>query len=241
MAGYFLIGAALLLSFLLLARWVAAVDPRALAKGVRYGGGAAAAGVALYLVASGRWPYLMAALSAAVPLMLRWRALRDHVRSARGPSPGKRSEVETRLLRMTLDHDTGDMVGTAREGPFAGRSLAGLSPAELMALLEYCRGEDAPSATLLETYLDRRLGSDWRERHEGGSGAGAGGEAPGRRSSSTMTRAEALEILGLPEGASREQIKDSYRKLIIKLHPDAGGSAYLAAKLNQAKELLLGE
>lgn len=244
MLGYFVLGVALLLSLLLIARWVVATDPRVLAKGVRYGGGAAAAGIALYLVVSGRWPYAMAALSAALPFILRWRMLRDRFRAASGPTPGKRSEVETRMLHMILDHDSGEMSGTVQVGAQAGRGLETLTFFELLGLREECRVEDPQSVSLLETYLERRYGADWRERAEGkeeaGASRGSGGRGP-RKPSTAMSRAEAFEILGLEEGASREEIKEAYRRLMMKLHPDAGGTAYLAAKLNQAKDLLLGD
>jgi len=56
-----------------------------------------------------------------------------------------------------------------------------------------------------------------------------------------MTRAEALAVLGLEEGASRDEVLAAYKSLIRKVHPDApGGSGYLASKLNQAKQTLLG-
>jgi hypothetical protein len=56
-----------------------------------------------------------------------------------------------------------------------------------------------------------------------------------------MTRAEALEVLGLTEGASRDEVLAAYKALIRKVHPDTpGGSGYLASKLNQAKQTLLG-
>ncbi len=241
MLGYFILGVALLLSLLLIARWVVATDPRVLAKGVRYGGGAAAASLAVYLLVSGRWPYAMAALSAALPFILRWRMLRDRFRAASGPTPGKRSEVETRMLHMILDHDSGDMSGTVVAGVQAGRGLETLTFFELLGLREECRVEDPQSVSLLESYLERRYGADWRDRAEAKEEPG-GPRGSGRRKSSTaMTRAEALDILGLEEGAAPEAIKEAYRRLMMKLHPDAGGTAYLAAKLNQAKDLLLGE
>ena len=242
MLGYFVLGVALLLSLLLIARWVVATDPRLLAKGVRYGGGAAAASLAVYLLVSGRWPFAMAALSAALPFILRWRMLRDRFRAASGPTPGKRSEVETRMLHMILDHDSGDMSGTVLTGAQAGRGLETLTFFELLGLREECRVEDPQSVSLLESYLERRYGADWRDRAEG-KGEEAGGSRGGgpRKPSTAMTRAEALDILGLEEGASPEAIKEAYRRLMMKLHPDAGGTAYLAAKLNQAKDLLLGE
>lgn len=252
MAGYFFLGIALLLSLLLIARGLVSADPRALAKGVRYGGGAAALGLALFLIVNDRWPFAIMALGAALPLVMRWRALRDRVQAARGPSPGQRTEIATEMLRMTLDHDSGAISGTVIKGMHAGRDLASLGHDELLALLEVCRAEDPPSVALLENYLERRFGSDGAQDAGAGSasdraGAGSSSDRAGAGSrsraaaSDQMTRHEAFEILGLADEATPDQIKEAYRRLMAKLHPDAGGSAYLAVKLNQAKALLLGD
>jgi hypothetical protein len=242
-AGYFFLGVALLLSLLLIARAVVGADPQALAKGVRYGGGAAAIGVAIFLIVTDRWPFAIMALGAALPMLMRWRALRERVKAARGPTPGQRTEVATEMLRMTLDHDTGAMSGTVLKGADAGADLASLDLAALAALLDLCRAEDPPSVALLESYLARRFGADWAGGASQEGGHTGSGPTGGRASSasSQMTRHEALEILGLAEGATPDQIKEAYRRLMAKFHPDAGGSPYLAVKLNQAKALLLGD
>ena len=239
MAGYFFLGIALLLSLLLIARAVVGADPHALAKGMRYGGGAAALGLAIFLILTDRWPFALAALGAALPMLMRWRAARERARSARGPTPGQRTEVATATLRMTLDHDSGAMSGSVLKGRHAGAELASLDRAALLALLAECRAGDPPSVALLESYLERRFGADWAEEDaQADSGAEGARAAQG---SAQMTRHEALEILGLAEGATPAQIKEAYRRLMAKLHPDAGGSPYLAVKLNQAKALLLGD
>lgn len=70
-----------------------------------------------------------------------------------------------------------------------------------------------------------------------GGGAGQNPRGPG----GPMTRAQALEILGLKEGAAEKEIKDAHRRLIAGIHPDHGGSTFLAAQINQAKDVLLGK
>ena len=166
--------------------------------------------------------------------LLAWRRIRQRLKAAQGPTPGQRSEINTRFLRMTLDHDSGQMDGEVREGPFAGRRLSEMVPEELEALWRGCQA-DAQSLAVLEAYLDRTQGPEWREAtgaQEDQAGAPAGGGA--------MSRDEALAVLGLEEGAGPDEIRDAHRRLMQKIHPDHGGSDYLAAKINQAKDLLLG-
>ncbi|MCA0320162.1 MAG: molecular chaperone DnaJ [Proteobacteria bacterium] len=149
------------------------------------------------------------------------------------PGTGGRTEVRTAFLQAWIDHGTGDVGGTVLAGRFAGRTLDGLADADLLQLHEECRG-DGDSARVLEAYLDRRLGADWRT-------ARARDEAPPPRGPRTdMSRDEALAVLGLAEGASPEEIKAAHRRLIQRVHPDVGGSADLAARINRAKDILLG-
>jgi curved DNA-binding protein CbpA len=54
-----------------------------------------------------------------------------------------------------------------------------------------------------------------------------------------MSRSEALKVLGLEEGATEEHIRAAHRRLILQTHPDKGGTSYLAAKINEAKDVLL--
>lgn len=244
MIAYFALGVAFLLSILLLAHWVTAADPRALVKGVRYSGAAAAVCLALYLLISGRWPIALAAVGAGLPFFLRWKALRERVAGGARSSAARRSQVETAMLRMSLDHETGDVSGSVLKGAFSGRDLDALSRSELMAVLAECRSEDPQSVPLLESYLERRFGAGWDDgarAEEASSDSGDAGAGSRGRASSAMTRSEALDLLGLEEGASRDQIREAYHRLILKNHPDQGGSAYIAAKLNQAKAVLLGE
>ena len=156
------------------------------------------------------------------------------------PSPGKVSEVETAWLRMQLEHDTGLMRGAIRKGPWTGMELSALTLDQLVALLGDCWADDVQSAQLLETYLDRVFGADWRDRAQGAR-AGQGGNSGRARGGggARMSREEACEVLGVRPGASPEEIKEAYRRLMQKLHPDQGGSTYLAAKINQARDVLL--
>ncbi|HKW53088.1 MAG TPA: DnaJ domain-containing protein [Stellaceae bacterium] len=157
--------------------------------------------------------------------------------AVRDRPPRRSSGVETELIRMRLDHDSGAMSGIVRRGVFAGRRLDELTRSELLALWRQCRVEDEPGSNLLEAYLDRLM-PDWRaEAQRAGS---TGGGKGGARSADAMARAEAYEVLGLSAGASESDIREAHRRLMMKLHPDQGGSTYLAAKLNKAREVLLG-
>jgi hypothetical protein len=154
----------------------------------------------------------------------------------RRPAPGfgapggaQRTETHTAFLEAWIDHATGDVGGSVLQGRFVGRTLDGLADAELLELHGEC-ARDAESLRVLEAYLDRRLGSAWRRAQE----------PPPRNPRVDMTRQEALSVLGLAEGASPDEIRAAHRRLIQRVHPDVGGSADLAARINRAKDVLLG-
>lgn len=147
-------------------------------------------------------------------------------------SAGQRSDVETPWLRMSLDHETGATHGVVLQGPFAGRGLSDLSTEELASLLAVLQVEDADGAKLLEAYIVRVHGDAWN------AGEGAAKGAP---KSGPMSEADALDILGLQPGATDFDIREAHRRLMQRVHPDRGGSDYLAAKLNEARDLLLGK
>ncbi|WP_413772183.1 MULTISPECIES: DnaJ domain-containing protein [Marinobacter] len=151
---------------------------------------------------------------------------------------GNQSHVSSDILEMTLDHDSGTMSGKIIKGPMEGRELADLSETEFLELLRYCRGQDEDSARLLETYLDRRFGDSWRADDAAASENDQSGD--NGNTSGPLNESEALDILGLEPGASREEIIKAHRRMMQKLHPDHGGSNYLAARINEAKECLLG-
>jgi hypothetical protein len=152
-----------------------------------------------------------------------------------GPS-GRTSEIQTDTLAMRLDHRTGELDGEVLAGRFAGRSLGSLGLHDLLTLLADCERGDPRSAPLLETYLDRRH-PDWRSQAGGPETEGRSERGGGQ--SGGMDVATACSILDLTPEATAEEIKAAHRRLMNKLHPDHGGSSYLAAQLNEAKDVLL--
>jgi len=152
---------------------------------------------------------------------------------------GQTSRVQSALLDMELEHDSGVMHGTVLAGPFEGKTLADLEENDFITLLDYCRQNDADSARLLETYLDKRFGDRWRQDDPGTRQDDA--QQPSGNDSGAMTDAEAHEILGLEPGADRDAIIQAHRRLMQKAHPDRGGSDWLAARINAARSHLLDE
>jgi hypothetical protein len=178
----------------------------------------------------GLLPELMG-LAGVVITALIARAVRN--RSSGGfssPGTGQRTEVGTAFLKAWIDHGSGDVGGTVLVGRFAGRTLDALTDAELIDLRAECAA-DSDSLRVLEAYLDRRLGADWRNTQQ---------TPPPRGPRTDMTREEALAVLGLAEGASVDDIRAAHRRLIQRMHPDVGGTADLAARINRAKDVLLG-
>lgn len=215
-----------------------AANPAVLARAVKIAGGIVCLAVAAFTGIRGE-------LAVAVPLglfgagLLGWSPAASAIGQfgsfggfgRRARSSGQTSTVRSGFLDMVLDHDSGALSGTIIAGTQAGRSLNEFDLPQLLALMPTF---DAESCALLESYLDRRF-AGWRQ-HAQGTGAG------GQRSQATsgkMTAEEAYQILGLQPGASRVDIGRAHRSLMKKLHPDQGGSTYLAARVNEAKETLL--
>ena len=192
------------------------------------------------LIYAGRFGFAIAALGATV------YAIRAFKKGQRPPDPFETAEdtgadhdddpsVTTATLAMRLDPSTGALDGEVRRGRLRGRRLSSLPLGRLMGLLAEVRRDDPESEPLLEAFLDRRH-PGWRaeagdgdDEEAAGSGADAG----------AMTERRALEILGLEPGADEAAIKAAHRRLMAQVHPDRGGSAYLAAQLNSAREYLL--
>ncbi len=230
-----------LLFALWLLRFLANAPVAAVRQGILWSGGLAGAAFLLLMVASGRAPQVIGALGLLAPFAYRWwqnrRAARRFGAGTAAGGGENESRVETATLEMRLDHATGRMSGRVRGGPQAGRELAELSRAELLALLADCRAGDPDSVPLLEAWLDR-ADPDWRS----GAEDDGDGRAEGARPASgggRMTRQEALAVLGLAEGASEDEIRAAHRRLMRAAHPDSGGSDWLAARINEARDVLL--
>lgn len=164
---------------------------------------------------------------------LGWYGFMRRRGGAQKRTAGKRSSVRTAALEMELDHDSGELEGMVLAGTFEGRMLASLSPSELLSLYGELSA-DSESRQLLEAYLDGRHPA-WREDLEADVRRGQR-VAPG---SGPMTKEEAYKVLGLEAGATAADIRKAHRSLMQRLHPDVGGSSFLAARINEAKDVLL--
>ena len=227
-------------------RWFLRTPPAVIAQHLRQVLLALGAVVLLFLAGTGHLNWLLALLAALLaaairllpllhfaPLLQRlWRQIHPQG-TARGDA--RRSTVDARYVRMWLEHGSGEIDGEVLAGPFAGKRLSALGLADLLNIYHHCRANDPDSAALLQSYLERVYGEEWKTT----ASAEAGRESPPGRAS--MTPEEAYAVLALAPGASKDQVIAAHRRLILRFHPDRGGSDYLAAKINQAKDLLLKE
>jgi len=205
-------------------------NPKVIARYARPVGGIASLAAAAFLGLRGR-------IDMAIPLgafglgLLGWMSFGQAGFFQRTQkSPGQVSRVRSAFVEMELDHDSGGMRGHILAGRHAGVSLDALDMATLTGLLAEI---DPESRALLAAYLDRREPS-WREHAQGDAGAGNWAASGGK-----MTEEEAYQILGVQPGATPKDIGRAHRSLMKKLHPDQGGSTYLAARVNEAKDVLL--
>jgi DnaJ-domain-containing protein 1 len=232
----FILGVAVLILLLWAANSFTKADPKQVAALLRKLGGALALIFAAFMLLRGE-------IAVAIPVglfgfgLLGWSASwMPSFGSRAHKSTGQTSQVRTAFLEMQLDHDSGTMRGRVLAGRYEGVSLDAL---DLPALAGLYQEIDDDSRSLLAAYLDRR-DAGWREHAQGDAGArsgGAGGSGPPR--SGKMTEEEAYQILGIQPGASAQDITRAHRTLMKKIHPDQGGTTYLAARVNEAKDVLL--
>jgi len=204
------------------------LPPATILRSLRWGLGIGVALLALFLLMTGR-----GVLDVPLALLLFYlrgggsvSGLWTRIRTWLYGKPATNSAIETPWLRMALDRESGALDGEVLAGSFAGAPLGRLSLDQLHVLLAECEAADEQSARLIEAYLDRTH-PGWRDRPQAPPASGR------------MSRDEALQVLGLAPGAGAEQIKEAHRRLMVKLHPDLGGSDYLASKINLARDVLL--
>ena len=228
----------------LLMRWFIKTPPKQVVAGVKRAGLAVAVLALAFLAITGRLNWIFVAGAAALPflrkgfVLLRYLPLvqslfgRGTKAANLGGSGNPFSTLETRFLRVSLDITTGNLDGEVLEGAFEGQFLSKMGLPDLLQLLRECNA-DPRSAALLAAYLDRHH-SGWRAQANNGGPREASPDQG-------MSADEARDILGLGTNPSAEEITQAHRRLIHKLHPDRGGSTYLATKINQAKDCLLNQ
>ncbi len=188
---------------------------------------------------AGLLPFLRKLLPLLLPILLRLLPFLQQARTqgqARQRSSGQQSEICTRWLKMTLDHDSGAMQGEIIGGSYRGRTLQQLSIPELADFYQQCRAQDTEAVRLLDAWIQRHHPDEWQQWQQQQQNRQRSG---GADNSDELSLEDAWEILGLQPGASREEILKAHKRMMVRVHPDKGGSNYLASKINRARDLLL--
>jgi len=224
--GAALIGIVALLIILWFMHKYVQANPKGMAYALQKGGGVLALIAAAFVTARGE-------LAVGLPLALMGFGLLGWLKTGSFGFWGQAEPVarrRTAFLDIEIDQASGLIRGRVIAGRRAGSDLDALDDATLEAL----RMEvDDESRRLLAAYLDRRRSARGEHaQHDAHTRRTA--PAPGK-----MSEQEAYQILGLEPGAGAEEIGRAYRALMKKLHPDQGGPTYLAARINEAKEVLL--
>ena len=234
---YILGGLVLLVLLYAASRWFVRADPEQVVGGLKVAAIVLAVAGVVLLVVVGRIGLVLMLAGVLVPLFIRWRNARRLAGMGTGKAPnptaGGSSHVDTVYFAMTLDHESGALDGEVRKGPQRGLHLSTLELPALLGLLSGC-SDDAASQQVLTAYLDRHH-DGWRDI------AGADGHPANENTAAdALTPVEAYRILGLDPGADAAAIKEAHHRLMKKFHPDQGGSAWFAARINEARDLLLG-
>ncbi|WP_108396132.1 DnaJ domain-containing protein [Devosia submarina] len=231
--SYILLGGVTLLAILAAYQYIRRLDPRTIRSGLRWLVGGAGALLTIGLVLARRID-LAVFVGAGVFSILRTGRLGPFSLDGNLGDPGNISKVRSRFFAMELDHDTGAVAGRVTSGQFTGADLMDLGEYDTRLLIEEVQG-DADSISLLQSWLDSNR-AGWREYFAEQDSAGNAGPS---QSAPVDELAEAYEILGLQPGASDDDIKAAHRELMKAVHPDHGGSSYLASKINEARDRLL--
>ncbi len=166
---------------------------------------------------------LLAFLKIGLNLLIRWFPLFARLYGANAAQP---RTLKSAIIEVRITFSSGEVSGRVLDGPSAGKNLDSLTEQELEELLTYCRSKDKKSTYLLQMYLARRFQNT--NNHK---------SAPNQNGA--MSVEEAAEILGVPPNADKDEINQAHRRLIGRVHPDKGGSDYLASLLNNARDLML--
>lgn len=228
---YVFVGGVVVLASLAGHQYLRRLGQRQLLRALRWGVGGVAGLVAVVLLLARRFDLALFAGAIAVSVLRNGRLGRFSFEST-APGGGNVSRVKSRYFAMELNHDTGEVAGRVLAGRFRGADLIDLGENDTRALIAEVDG-DQDSISLLESWLDaNRRG--WREYF-----AETASDAPPRPDASADSLAEAYAVLGLQAGASADEINAAHRELMKAVHPDHGGSSYLASKINAARDRLL--
>jgi hypothetical protein len=233
MVGYLVLGVALAIGLTLILRGLrGATAPQAM-RWLWQSIAAVSIVVGAYFLLTGRPAYAVVPALGLLVGFVGWL-----IDAALGPKKPHTSRVNTRYLKLTLDHKSGQVTGDIVDGPFVGRRIESLRVDELVDLFVYYRREDEPSSRLIEAYLDR-TSPTWRDRYGPDGTPKADAYTATARPGGPMSRSEALRILGLQLGATPDEVRAAHRRKLQEHHPDRGGDPDMAARINQARDMLL--
>lgn len=233
MVGYLVLGAALAIGLALILRGMRGATAAQAMRWLWQSIAVVSVLVGAYFLVTGRPAYAVVPALGVLVGLLGW--LIDSTLAPRKPNT---SRVNTRFLKLTLDHKSGQVTGDIVDGPFAGRRIESLRVDELVDLFVYYRNEDEPSARLIEAYLDR-TSPTWRARYGPDGAPKQDAYTATGRPGGPMSKSEALRLLGLTLGATPDEIRAAHRRKLQEHHPDRGGDPDTAARINQARDVLL--
>ncbi|MEH6544850.1 MAG: DnaJ domain-containing protein [Sneathiella sp.] len=233
MLAYFIIGLSVFVALLIGGNSMANADPKKLVKALRIAATVICALLAGFFILTGRFAYAPPFIIAALFFLRN----KPFFGGGNSPSAGQQSDVETSWIKATLNHDSGEMDGQIIKGRFESHKLSALTLNQLMEFQEEAL-EDPQTIAILNSFLDR-YHAQAEEADTTGGEQTKEQKTRARSSSGPMTRREALDILELTDEATLVQIKKAHRQLMKKFHPDHDGSEYMAAKINEAKDVLI--
>ncbi|MFL2530393.1 MAG: DnaJ domain-containing protein [Porticoccaceae bacterium] len=187
--------------------------------------------LSVYLIITGRMHWLGAGIAALIPVLrtlLVWGTRAGPLLRLFGRFKTSPSQFRTEFLVISINFTTGSVEGEIISGDYNGKKLSELSQDELKQLSQQYKTVDKESYVLLQAYLFRS-GSNNDQAYQQYNPANF----------NELTETEAYEILGLPNTASKDEIVKAHKRLMQRMHPDRGGSDYLAAKINAAKDQLV--